>query len=584
MSAFRTRILGLAAAAMAFAGASYGQFQCGTNFPLPVGTPLPAGTLANLLTTTALAGAPYSPTQVRSTATNDLVADLFFECGGQSSALSSGQLTVTLNAAVTSRQGTANEATLVINSNGVNSTYSGVVSGSTVTFSSVNFPAGTYSVEVANIRVSAAGIAAGAAVTESVVIGNLAQVLFSAAAIPVGFVETDFGTPTAATPAGLPIPTNTVTYPICVGFSGLSYIVSIQEKFGGAFKPAVPSGITPTGAVAAYTCGGQPCNLSNGNTGTYPFPAAPGLSAGIGTGTGQASHGTRFLVSFAGTPAGVTLYVPTSVVVNGSFGPTLIAYLTANVTGPYVPVSATATAPAPGWWAIPASGTAVYEIGFADDTIQNLTLSVPVWTVFAANFTTSPQGPATVSIVQAPDSAINTTTNDIPNFAATATPIPVEAWNLCQTTLLFPFVTTVTGFETGIALSNTSTDPGNIGGKGPLATATPGQGACYLYVYGTYANGTVYSSGQLNAPAPAGATAPYVQPTGTSNAFGLVAANVIPANISGYMIAQCNYLYGHGFAFISYLLGTPNGAVEGYIPLVIANRPQIGTNEESLGQ
>jgi hypothetical protein len=90
------------------------------------------------------------------------------------------------------------------------------------------------------------------------------------------------------------------------------------------------------------------------------------------------------------------------------------------------------------------------------------------------------------------------------------------------------------------------------------------------------------------APNPvSGGTTPYIQVAGTSNAFPIGSNGLVPAGFSGYMIAQCNYLYGHGFAYIAYQLGTGNGATMGYVAQVLPTRP-IGSGatiaSETLSQ
>ena len=166
-------------------------------------------------------------------------------------------------------------------------------------------------------------------------------------------------------------------------------------------------------------------------------------------------------------------------------------------------------------------------------------------------------------------------TSDIPDFTtATPAPLNLSTWSLCQTTLLFPFVST-NGVETGIALSNTSLDPGHIGGGGAASTAATNQGACVLNFYGSLAAtpGTATTVLGVQAPNPTGGATPYVQPAGTSNAFAIGMSGLVPAGFSGYLIAQCNYLYAHGFAYIAYQLGTTTGATMGYTANIINNRP-----------
>jgi hypothetical protein len=109
----------------------------------------------------------------------------------------------------------------------------------------------------------------------------------------------------------------------------------------------------------------------------------------------------------------------------------------------------------------------------------------------------------------------------------------------CQTILLFPFVVSRDGFDTGLAISNTTSDP-----VGTAAQA----GICALHAFGT------------NAP-PAVMT-PSVA-TGTS--YTTLASTAFP-NFLGYIFAVCNFQHAHGFAFVSDA-GARNLAM-GYLALV----------------
>jgi len=104
------------------------------------------------------------------------------------------------------------------------------------------------------------------------------------------------------------------------------------------------------------------------------------------------------------------------------------------------------------------------------------------------------------------------------------------------TNLLYTFVTNQAGFDTGITISNTSTDP-----FGTTAQA----GSCTLNFY----NG--------GAPIPVN-TGPIA-----SGATYTTLASVIVPGFQGYMIAVCPFSYAHGFAFISDL-GARNLAM-GYL-------------------
>jgi hypothetical protein len=125
----------------------------------------------------------------------------------------------------------------------------------------------------------------------------------------------------------------------------------------------------------------------------------------------------------------------------------------------------------------------------------------------------------------------------------------------------------VSGFETGIAIANTTTD--NLKTiPAPGSTATPIVAACTVNFYpgGTTTQPSVY-------------TTPI---TGVgSTATGSVAAATLSTmsgatNFTGYAIAQCPFPEAHGFAFITDLTGNFSGAM-GYLAVVIPN----GRNENT---
>jgi hypothetical protein len=163
----------------------------------------------------------------------------------------------------------------------------------------------------------------------------------------------------------------------------------------------------------------------------------------------------------------------------------------------------------------------------------------------AGSFAPTPTGIGVSSSTAAAASA----TLPIPRFADSTTSRAAFIIYLCRTNLLFPFVTNQSGFDTGLAIANTSLD------TGVFATATPTQtGGCTMFSYGD------------NAPASI--------PTGTIAAGKVYVnlASVVMPNFQGYVIAQCAFQYAHGFAFVSDL-GARNLAM-GYLALVI---PEPGT-------
>ena len=138
---------------------------------------------------------------------------------------------------------------------------------------------------------------------------------------------------------------------------------------------------------------------------------------------------------------------------------------------------------------------------------------------------------------------------------------------LCQTILMFPYITDFTGFDTGIAISNTSLDTGAIpSGLG----ASQQTGTCSVYFYGNsgatteFGTNGVYTSSAPIAPGETWAFSltPIDTTYGTSTFTGA----------TGYAIAVCNFQYAHGYTFVSDV-GIRNFAAA-YLALVIPDAPR----------
>jgi hypothetical protein len=125
----------------------------------------------------------------------------------------------------------------------------------------------------------------------------------------------------------------------------------------------------------------------------------------------------------------------------------------------------------------------------------------------------------------------------------------------CRTNLLYSFVVgatpsssgVVTGYNTGISISNTSEDPYDT---------DPQQGTCTLNGY----------------PQGSGAATTFTTPNIASGDTWASTLSSIPAfqGLIGYIIAVCNFQFAHGFAFITDTgAGTSNNLAQGYLPLVI---------------
>jgi len=433
-----------------------------------------------------------------------------------------------------------NESTLTITVGGaVTNTIQGVVNGTQVAFviPAGALPASTTSGGVAlltvdNIRVNAS-TGGTPQVTESGVLSyavagppaTTSNTAIAASAGGAGFILQSLGATSL-------LAFGTTNYTVCVGNpgtsttpAGVSFTVQIKELVGAAFKTLGPAPAGEGGVVV-------------------PTGAA---------GNGVATTATQIAVTLGNIPTAATVYLPPAVAAPG--GTTLsISGSTVIATGPYTGL-VSFTPSAAGAVAATYTVTAVGSTGAQ-------TFSVPVIVQFAANAAGAQSGAGAMNALvgYAPQAAITGPASAIPTFAvSTATPVGASSISLCQTTLLFPFVTNQLGFDTGLVLANTSTDALGFAGK---SVAAPQSGTCSLNFYGSGAPAAA-------VPDPMGSAGV----TSTTNTNGPVHAFLLSAvapGFQGYVIAACPFLYAHGYAFLAYNLTQSNGAVEGYIAEVLA--------------
>lgn len=350
------------------------------------------------------------------------------------------------------------------------------------------------------------------------------------------------------------------------GKSGtLEFNVKFTEGFALAFK---------TRGTTTQTQAGTVYNTESGLT-------LNGVAIG-GTGITAASYadsGTKLIVRFSNIPAGVAIWVTTTQTVAGTsytgtigttgYAPTITALLadpTSTSTG-----TATCGSNSYSIMQVPitaGAGSATWEITSAAVVLgAQKSISFGVVIAYVANTSAGLPGltgstPGAVSGAFAPISTVDfaSTSAAVPRFRDNPIGATVFSINPCVSTLLYPFVTNKAGFDTGIAIVNTSLD--NAGNKQPFNTNTQ-HGTCTVY----------YFDGTTSAPAPQ--TTEDI-PAGGMSTFTLQGGGVPGATSSaqgfqGYIIAKCNFQYAHGFAFISDR-NTPSVGSQGYLALIIPDR------------
>ena len=337
--------------------------------------------------------------------------------------------------------------------------------------------------------------------------------------------------------------------PVAVGPSPGINSVSATEGFGYSFKPRNYTQIT-AGLMGAPEGDSTP-DVQNIPGFTYRtesgfIPGAIGDSnghynpggGGIGS-VGLATQGTEITFAFAGVNAGVSVFVPGQILLTGNYGvdlnnnqtPSGVAVLVGGdgTTGPNS-VSLSGT-----------TGAATYEIIYSDPSVTE-TLTVPVFVAYISNTAQNlpGAGTSTIAVNFAPLSTTPTASSSapIPRFCQPNTASNLFSINSCTCNLLFPFVTNQAGFDTGVAIANTTADT--------LNGVVPQQGLVTLTYYGnTTGGGAAPPTAVTTSEVPAGGELIFTLSGG--GGFGIPAT----PGFQGYIIAQAAFQYCHAFAFIS---------------------------------
>jgi len=399
--------------------------------------------------------------------------------------------------------------------------------------------------------------------------------------------------------------------------TGSDFQIRVTEGFASSFKrrniALTPDGTTSP-APRAQNIPGYPYNTESGFYNPALFTATPIV--------GLADFGTRIRLTFNNIGAGVTVFVPVSV--NLTSGG--VATTPAQPPSPVAPGITTGRLTlvqtdqfgnsAPGFTAVSAtvgpglaqisssganSGYAVYEVVNSDVNVierANINVFVAFISNTSQNLPAPGQSTANVGFAPAGGPLAGIQTADanapIPRFCDNSTPRNTFSINQCSCNLLFPFVTNQSGFNTGVAIANTSLDP--------FGTATQA-GKVTLYFYGGVSPAnpapapiTTTGAGTLAGIVPAGCELVFTLLNGggvmPGNCAALVNANStttldLPAHamagFQGYIIATSNFQYCHGFAFISDTAAT--NLAEGYlaIQLDVSTLDRTGVLGENKG-
>ncbi|MGB7759470.1 MAG: hypothetical protein WBL61_06560 [Bryobacteraceae bacterium] len=466
-------------------------------------------------------------------------------------------------------------------------------------------------VRITNLRVNANGITGGGSGFQNVLAQisvNNVQVSVTNPTVTVGYIQQSFqGSFRNAANNGA---VTTVPFYQCNPQTNqLVAVLRFSELFGTAFKTRVNGGGVYPGTTSATAIQNTPGAIYNSESGFISaFSGGGGPLTGTGGGNtytaGLADYGTRLKAVFNNIPSGVTIYVSSVNVVGGvgtgggAPAPVGTSFANSFTTLPpeYAYMVNGETSVDPQAMVTPTTGTE-YAVTNGSPLVWEVVQALPntnenfdfgVYVTFAntvqpnaasgitatLSYAPTPTAPFSASAAGQASSSLT-----IPRFAiaANSSQTPFLTFSLCSTTLLFPYVTTAfgnatetAGFDTGISIANTTSDP----------FSTPNQhGLCTLYWYGGPPGATTPSTPPAYTILSAGGVVLTPSASAVDIMTGTTALTLASQSVgpgwTGYMIAVCNFQYAHGYANVTDV-GVRN-IMASYLALVINDRAGANT-------
>ena len=392
----------------------------------------------------------------------------------------------------------------------------------------------------------------------------------------------------------------------------------VNQNVPGAIYFTESGFMYPSGTGAPHDPNPNPPN----GVGTIPVTATTYAFANAYNGSsnstnisavGTVSQGTRLIMQLGTVPTNTSVFVPGRITITNTAGKNsgALVLINSSTNPPNANGYGGAFDSVSGNVQVFSNTVIVYEVVFADPFSLE-TATVPFFVSYNNNPSTLAQTgvPAVVS-----SSGFAPTYSSGGTTASTApSPFPIPRFiphpnsnypngivlyeiNKCTCNILFPFVTSgappnsgQVPFDTGIAIVNTSKDPG-AAAFGTGNGAGQQTGTVTLWMYGSNFAGldaSLLPAQTTTAPIPAGQALLYDFAEGGGQIGGGVGSNAVSAGLNaqwmgytGYVIAQAQFQYCHAYAFISQI-GLAQGVSEGYLGLVLDNNG-VNCNGEPQG-
>lgn len=349
---------------------------------------------------------------------------------------------------------------------------------------------------------------------------------------------------------------STTNNAITAGQTSVVVISSIQP--GIASVGVKSGGISPVvGSINA---------VSGGVTATAVVVIKEGFLNAWGDPTNLTAAGLRITLS-AAPPAGVTITFPALVTTDGATPVANPTFVTINSDGSGDGSGNTTGIGAVSFTSTSTNLSVFYKATTTTDPTKQETLAFNVtFSVSSSATLPLPSTSITYVVSMAPigtafksNGDVITDTNLIPRYAALDVgPAGLLTITGLSTTMLVPFAQTVTalGFNTGLAISNTTEDPGKTAMG--FGTATPQTGKITFYFFPALPSASATNPTNFNFT-PTGTFGHGLDANGNLISGGtfvalvseILAAASQPADFSGYIFIVTNFTNAHGFWTIS---------------------------------
>jgi len=361
------------------------------------------------------------------------------------------------------------------------------------------------------------------------------------------------------------VPANTAAGPTAQVIDAI--LPGILDPSVAASIPSVVS-TTLTGGAAVLNSAGSPVGGKNNFTikitenNIDTFRAATQFNGGLnGVFPTSASSSTQVVVQLSNIPPGLNISGCTAALTNAnsstaqSIGSPVLSQGNLTAASPILTVIFTA--------ATDLTVADTLWISCANVSLGSATTPLPS-TPITAQVTLAPTGTALCSLgvpsATGTSACTGLTTGNIPRYnqlLQPATPLPVVVFPPSQTTMLVTFASVGAGYNTGIAVANTSTDPYTPANGG----AAPINGTITFNMYKIDGTSKVYTT-TTGSPGQGLSTGGVLNSGSTYlvNLSDLLTAAAYPAPFNGYIFITTNFTNAHGAATV-YLTSTGDAAL-----------------------